>query len=163
VSLSGHLPGRLMPQEDAVIILITWRITPTNIPGHICDKVLTRLKEIKMTKTERMIGAGLGVAAVAALGAYFLYGKNGDRNRQKVTGWMLKLKGEVLEKVEEIKDLNEQEYYKIVDEISARYAKLEKVGAEELNHLSAELKDAWKHLSGQEKREPADCCGHKSE
>ena len=28
-----------------------------------------------MTKKEQIIGAGLGVAAVAALGTYFLYGK----------------------------------------------------------------------------------------
>ncbi|MDO8803089.1 MAG: hypothetical protein Q7R35_01540 [Elusimicrobiota bacterium] len=112
-----------------------------------------------MTKTEQIIGASMGVAAVAALGAYFLYGKNGDRNRRKIAGWMLKLKGEVLEKVEEIKDLNEQEYYKIVDEVSARYAKLEKVGAEEVKHLAAELKSAWNHLTKQlENQESADSC-----
>jgi gas vesicle protein len=112
-----------------------------------------------MTKTEQIIGAGLGVATVAALGAYFLYGKNGARNREKIAGWMLKLKGEVLEKVEEIKDLKEQEYYKIVDEVSARYAKLEKVGTEEVKHLATELKGAWKHISEQlESRESADSC-----
>ncbi len=110
-----------------------------------------------MKKTEQLIGAGLGVAAVAALGAYFFYGKNGGRNRGKIAGWMLKLKGEVLERVEEIKDLNEQEYYKIVDEVAAGYAKLEKAGAEEVKHLAAELKGAWNHLSGQlEKEEYAD-------
>ena len=106
-----------------------------------------------MTKTEQIIGAGMGVAAVAALGTYFLYGKNGARNRGNIAGWMLKLKGEVLEKVEEIKDLKEQEYYKIVDEVSARYAKLEKAGAEEVKHLAAELKGAWNHLAEADKGE----------
>jgi len=113
-----------------------------------------------MTKTENIIEAGLELAAIAALGAYFLHGKNGVRNREKISGWMLKLKGEVLEKVEEIKDLNEQEYYKIVDEVSARYEKLEKIGAEEVKHLTAELKGAWNHLSKQlESRESSDTCG----
>lgn len=117
------------------------------------------VKENIMTKTEQIIRAGMGVAAVAALGTYFLYGKNGARNREKIAGWMLKLKGEVLERVEEIKDLNEQEYYKIVDEVSARYAKLEKVGVEEVKHLAAELKGAWNHLNEQlESRESADTC-----
>ena len=112
-----------------------------------------------MAKTEQLVGAGIGVAAVVALGTYFLYGKNGARNREKIAGWMLKLKGEVLEKVEEINDLNEQAYCKIVDEVSARYAKLEKVGAEELKHLASELKGAWGHLSEQlENREPSDTC-----
>jgi len=44
-------------------------------------------------------------------------------------------------------DLNEQEYNKIVDEVSARYAKLGKVGAAELKHLAEDMKNAWKHVS----------------
>lgn len=100
-----------------------------------------------MLKTEKMIGAGVGVAAIAALGTYLLYGERGAKTRQAISGWVLKLKGEVLEKVEEIKDINKEEYYKIVDEVSARYAKLGKVGAEELKRLTKELKSAWAHLS----------------
>jgi hypothetical protein len=101
-----------------------------------------------MTKTEKMIEAGLGLAAIAALGAYFFHGKNGAQNREKVSSWMLKMKGEVLEIVEELKDINEEEYYKIVDEVSAHYARLERVGAAELKHLTEDLKSAWKHMSG---------------
>lgn len=99
-----------------------------------------------MTKTETMIEAGLGLAALAALGTYFLYGKKNEHNREKISGWMLKLKGEVLEKVEEVKGLNEHEYYKIVDEITGRYRSMEKVGTEELNRLTMDLKGAWAHL-----------------
>ena len=97
-------------------------------------------------KTKTMVEAGLGVAAVAALGAYFLYGKNGGSNRAKASGWMLKMKGEVLEKVEEFKEINKAEYQKIVDEVVAHYAKLGKVSEEELKHLAQELKDAWEHV-----------------
>jgi len=114
-----------------------------------------------MTKTENMIEAGIGLAAIAALGAYFLYGKSGAQNRGKVAGWMLKMKGEVLEKVEELKEVNKEEYYRIVDEASARYAKLGKAGAAELKHLTEDLKSAWKHLSNTlNNREPAGH-GHK--
>ena len=112
-----------------------------------------------MTKTENMIEAGIGLAAIAALGAYFFYGKSGERNREKVSGWMLKMKGEVLEKVEEFKDINEEEYYKIVDDVSAHYARLGRVGAAELKRLTEDLKNAWKHLSATlGDREPA---GHR--
>lgn len=99
-----------------------------------------------MTKTETAIQTGLGLAALAALGAYFLYGKKNEPNREKVSGWMLRLKGEVLEKVEEVKALNEREYYNIVDEVAGRYAMLQKVGVEELNRLTMDLKGAWAHL-----------------
>lgn len=97
-------------------------------------------------KTKTMVEAGLGVAAVAALGAYFLYGKNGGSNRAAVGGWMLKLKGEVLEKAEEFKDINKAEYHKIVDEVVAHYSNLGKVGGDELKRLAQELKDAWEHV-----------------
>ena len=100
-----------------------------------------------MTKTKKVIGAGIGVAALAALGTYFLYGKRGEKNRQLIAGWVLKMKGEVMQKVEEVKEINEAEYYKIVDEVSARYARLGKVSADELKHLSEDLKIAWKHMS----------------
>ena len=102
-----------------------------------------------MAKTQNMIEAGLGLAVIAALGTYFLYGKNGEQNRKKIASWSLKMKGEILEKVEELKDLNEEDYYKIVDEVSARYSKLSKVGAAELKRLTEELKGAWGHLSAQ--------------
>jgi len=97
-------------------------------------------------KTKTMIEAGFGMAVVAALGAYFLYGKNGGSNRAKAAAWMLKMKGEVLEKAEEFRDINKAEYHKIVDEVAAHYEKLGKVGAEEVKHLAQELKDAWEHV-----------------
>ena len=87
------------------------------------------------------------MAALAALGTYFLYGERGEKNRKLIAGWVLKMKGEVMEKVEEIKEINEVEYNKIVDEVSARYAKLGKVSAAELKHLNEDLKNAWKHMS----------------
>ena len=54
------------------------------------------------TKKNVGIGVGLTAAAVAAAGAYFLYGsKNAAQNRTKVKSWMLKAKAEVLEKLEQ--------------------------------------------------------------
>lgn len=99
-----------------------------------------------MSKTTKVIEAGVGLAAIAALGTYFLTGKKGAENREKISGWMLKMKGEVLEKVEEVKEINQEEYYKIVDEVSAHYATLGKVSADELKHLKEDLKNAWEHI-----------------
>jgi len=100
-----------------------------------------------MKKTGKMIGAGIGLAAVAAAGAYFLYGERGAKNREKIAGWSLKMKGEVLEKVEALKSIDREAYNELVDKVSARYAKLGKVGAAELRHLTVDLKNAWAHIS----------------
>ena len=99
-----------------------------------------------MKRNSRIIGAGIGLAAVAAAGAYFLYGERGARNRERISGWALKMKGEVLEKVEGMKNLDRDSYAKMVDEVAARYAKLEKVSASELRRLTAELKNSWAQI-----------------
>jgi gas vesicle protein len=105
------------------------------------------LKETIMKKSGKLIGAGIGLAAVAAAGTYFLYGERGARNREKIAGWTLKMKGEVLEKVEELKAIDREAYTDLVDKVAARYAKLEKVSASELRRLTVELKNAWAHIN----------------
>jgi gas vesicle protein len=102
-----------------------------------------------MKKSEKVISAGIGIAALAAIGAYFLAGKRGAKNRERIYGWTLKMKGEVLEKVEDLKNMKKEDYYKIVDEVAARYEKVERVSASELRRLADELKDAWAHISKQ--------------
>ena len=99
-----------------------------------------------MKTSEKVIGTSLGIAALAAISAYFLTGKNAGKNREAVRGWTLKMKGEILEKVEDLKNLKEEDYYRIVDEVAARYERLERVSASELKRLTQDLKGAWEHI-----------------
>ncbi len=102
------------------------------------------------TKTTTGVGAvvGAGLAAVAAFAAagYFLYGKDGAKNRKKVRGWMLKAKGEVLEGVEKLKDVTEEQYAAIVDKVSAKYAGLKNIDPSELEAMVRELRGHWKNI-----------------
>ena len=100
-------------------------------------------------KKGKLIGAGIGLAAIAAAGTYFLYGERGAKNRKMIAGWSLKMKGEVLEKVEALKSIDREAYHELVDKVAARYAKLEKVSAAELRNLTVELKNAWAHINKQ--------------
>lgn len=95
---------------------------------------------------KKTIGAGIGIAALAAIGAYFLTGKRGAKNRDLIKGWTLKMKGDILDKVEKVKKLDKEDYEKIVDDVADRYGKLEKVSGTELKRLSGELKKAWGHV-----------------
>ena len=45
------------------------------------------------TGTAVAVGAGLAALAAFAAAGYFLYGKDGAKNRKKVRGWMLKANG----------------------------------------------------------------------
>lgn len=102
-----------------------------------------------MEKSKKMIGAGIALAAIAAAATYFLTGKRGVENRAKIEAWTLKMKGEVLEKMKKMKDMNKEAYYQLVDEVSVRYARVGRVGAEEMKHMTEELKGAWVHISKQ--------------
>ena len=97
---------------------------------------------------KKAVNTGVGLAALAAAaGAYFLYGKGAAKNRQRVKGWMLKIKGEVLEKVENLKSANESAYREVVDQVTRRYRKMKDVNKKELQALGQDLKSSWKHIN----------------
>lgn len=98
------------------------------------------------------MGVGMGAAVVgiaaAAAGAYFLYGaKDASKNRKLVRSWMLKARGEVLERMEKMKDdLTEDAYYKIVDAVVAKYGSVKSGSTAEADALGRELKGHWKNI-----------------
>ena len=101
------------------------------------------------SKSKKVIGAGIALAAIAAAATYFLTGKRGVENRAKIEAWTLKMKGEVLEKMKKMKEMNKEAYYELVDEVAVRYARVGRVGAAEMKHMTEELKGAWAHISKQ--------------
>lgn len=93
------------------------------------------------------IGVGLTTAAVAAVGAYFLYGsKDAPKNRKKVKSWALKAKGEVLEVLEHAEKITEGEFNDLVDGVVKTYAKVEKLSKKELADFKKEMGENWQDL-----------------
>lgn len=89
----------------------------------------------------------VGVALAAAAGAYFLYGtKEGRKQKKKIQGWAVKAKGEVLEKLEGMKDVNEATYKQVVASVLSKYKKLKKDHSKEIDAVSKELVGHWKNL-----------------
>lgn len=95
-----------------------------------------------MKHTKKFVGAGVGLVAFAA-GAHFLYGKKGAQNREKVKGWALKARGEMLEKLEKLREVNKGVYEKVVDEVARRYRRLKQVDRAELKKLVQDAKKYW--------------------
>ena len=86
-------------------------------------------------------------AAAAAAGAYFLYGKNGSKNRKVVKAWMLKARGEVMEKMAKLQSVSEDKYGEIVDSVIRGYKSAKKASPAELAAVAAELKGHWDEIS----------------
>lgn len=98
-------------------------------------------------KTSKAMGLGAGMAAAAvaaALGGYLLSGKRGVKTRKQLKSWMLKAKGELLEKLETMKDVGQEAFNDSVDALVSKYSKVAGVSKEELEEMAVELKKQWK-------------------
>ena len=92
-------------------------------------------------------GAGIGALAAGAAGAYFLYGtKEGKKQRKRLSSWVVRMKGDVMAKLENLKEVNEKAYHDVVDTVAARYKKLKTVDAKELSALVSDMKRHWKNI-----------------
>lgn len=89
---------------------------------------------------------GAGVLALAA-GSYYFFGPEGKKNRGKLTGWMIKMKGEIVEKMENAKELSEDAYAAIVDSVAAKYLKSGKLAEMDISSFADMLKKQWKGFS----------------
>ena len=93
------------------------------------------------------VGVGLGAAAVAAAGAYFLYGsKSAAKNRKTVKSWALKAKAEVLEKLEDAQEMTQNEYEQLIKSVSGAYTGAKNASKKDLVEFSKEMKNHWKSI-----------------
>ena len=99
----------------------------------------------EMSTAEKLeIGVGLTAAAVAAAGAYFLYGsKNAAKNRKKVKSWALKAKAEVLEKLEDAQEMTEAEYKELVAAVTGAYSGVKSATKGDLKDFQKEMMEHW--------------------
>ena len=90
----------------------------------------------------KAVAVGVGIAALSA-SAYLLFGPDGKKNRKAVKGWTVKMKGEVMEKMENLKEVTAPVYEKIVAEVSNKYSKMKNISPEELKSVVAGFKKDW--------------------
>lgn len=88
-------------------------------------------------KKVALIGVGIVVAAAAA---YFLSDK---KNRKAIKTWAIKMKADVIEKLEAAGDLTKETYESTIDAISAKYKQLGTLDPAEIALVVADLKRKW--------------------
>lgn len=94
-----------------------------------------------------------GVAALSAA-AYILFGPDGKQNKKAIKGWVIKMKGEMIEKFEEAKNLTGPVYQQIIDEVSDKYSKIKNVDPEELKAAVADLRKHWDAMTKMKEAKP---------
>ncbi len=105
-------------------------------------------KNSEMTSAQKIsVGVGLTAAAVAAASTYFLYGsKSAAKNRKAVKSWMLKAKAEVLEKIEDAKEMSKEEYEELIGTVVGAYAGVKNASKTELKSFKNEMIEHWKAI-----------------
>ncbi len=104
-------------------------------------------KVTSSSKAVKAVAVGAGLAAVAAT-AYFFFGPKAKAHQKQAKAWAIKMKGDVVEKLEAAREVTEPVYHKIIDGVAAEYAKRSKAGKAEISALAADLKKHWKTISG---------------
>jgi uroporphyrinogen-III decarboxylase len=101
-------------------------------------------KKASVAKEVAAIGAG---AAALAAASYYLFGPGGKAHRKQAKGWMIKAKGEVIDRMEQLADISEPVYNNIVDAVAREYKQANGPSKEELAALVTDLKKSWRTIS----------------
>ena len=95
-----------------------------------------------------VIGASL---AGLAAGAYFFLGPKGKKHQKQAKAWAIKMKGDVVEKLEAARNVSESAYHGIIDSVASKYEKSRKASRGEIQALARDLKKHWRTISGSAK------------
>lgn len=91
-----------------------------------------------------VVGATLaGLAATT----YFFFGPKGKTHQKHAKAWAIKMKGDVVEKLEQAREMSEPAYQEIIDSVAVEYTKGKKASQEEIDALAQDLKKHWKTIS----------------
>jgi Tfp pilus assembly protein FimV len=86
----------------------------------------------------------IGAIASVIAGAYYIYGsKEGVAKRKQIAAWSVKMKGEVLQGIEKLKDVSEPAYKDIVKKVSEKYKTVDKG---ELKKVVDDLHSTWNKM-----------------
>ncbi len=98
------------------------------------------------SKVIKLAVIGASLAGVAAT-AYFFFGPKGKKHREHAKSWAIKMKGEVVERLEKAKEITEPIYLEIIDAVSKEYAKEKRATKAEIEAIANDLKKHWKSIS----------------
>lgn len=103
-------------------------------------------KTNSVQKGVKLAALGAGIAAIAAT-TYFFFGPKGKMHQKHAKAWVIKMKGDIVEKLENAKDITEDVYHDIINAVAKDYSRDSRIIKAELNSLVQDLKKHWKTIS----------------
>lgn len=93
----------------------------------------------------RLFVIGASLAGLAA--AYYFLSPKGKRHLENTKSWVIKMKGDVVEKLEQAREISEDVYNRIIDSVATKYEKNLKSNPEEIRAVAQDLKAHWDAIS----------------
>ncbi len=94
----------------------------------------------------------IGASVVGLAGAaYLLFGPEGKKHQKDMKSWMLKMKAEALEKMEDLKELSAPVYENLVSELESKYKAMKNVDSAALAKEVANLKKNYRTMAKEAK------------
>lgn len=103
-------------------------------------------KKTNNSKAIKLAVLGASLAGVAAT-AYFFFGPKGKKNQKHAKAWAIKMKGDVIEKLEKAKEITEPVYHQIINSVSKEYATGKKATRKEIEEIASDLRKHWSAIS----------------
>lgn len=89
----------------------------------------------------------LGASLAGLAAAYFFLGPKRKKNLEETKSWAIKMKGDVVEKLEQAREISKAVYNEIIDSVATQYEKKLESSPEEIRALAQDLKKHWAALS----------------
>jgi hypothetical protein len=103
-------------------------------------------KTEETSDTLKYTAIGVSLASLAA-GAYFFFGPKGKKHQKHAKAWVIKMKGDIVEKLESVKEVTEPIYNSIIDTVAENYKKKIKNSQDDIAEIVNDLKKQWKNLN----------------
>jgi hypothetical protein len=103
-------------------------------------------KKTNKSRVVKLAVVGASLAGLAAT-AYFFFGPKGKKHRQHAKAWAIKMKGDVVEKLEKAREITEPVYLEIIDTVAREYQRGRKASQPEIEALAQDLKKHWDSMS----------------
>lgn len=87
-----------------------------------------------------------GAAAASLVGGYLFFGPEGRRNRRKAERWVEHARSDIIEKMRDARDITEDAYYEIVDQVLEKYFRMNRIRKEKLTDATDYFKERWEEM-----------------
>jgi hypothetical protein len=98
-------------------------------------------------KNKTALGVGITATVAAIAAAYYFYSSDeGPKHVKQLKSWMLRMKAEVMDKLDDVKEINGEAYDAIVNTVAEKYKQLKNVNPQEVIDLANRMKGHWKDI-----------------